>query len=115
MLASIFIGLLQTVAGAPAVAAAPPASEVAAQDAQNTPRTERRRVCQEPAAATGGRLAARRCRWEEVPVEQPEPETAGAAETPAASEEAATPAEAPRADQAAGVPTAAAPTPPSPQ
>lgn len=70
MLSSIFIALLQAVAGDPAAATEAPASETTAPaTTPAAPRTERRRVCETHAAATGGRLQARRCRWEEVPVE----------------------------------------------
>jgi hypothetical protein len=72
MLSSIFIALLQAVAGDPAVnATEAPAAETTVPvttAAPAAPRTERRRVCEAHPAATGGRLQARRCRWEEVPV-----------------------------------------------
>jgi len=80
MLSSIFIALLQAVAGDPAITATEaPAAETTAPAttaAPAAPRTERRRVCETHPAATGGRLQARRCRWEEVPVEEAAPEEA---------------------------------------
>ena len=76
MLPSLFVALFQAVAGDPAATAAPetPAAEAPAATPSTAPRTERRRVCQQDATATGGRLARRRCRWEEVEVEQAAPE-----------------------------------------
>jgi hypothetical protein len=77
MLSSIFIALVQAVAGdpAPAVTETPAAETSApAPAATPAPRTERRRVCDSDPAAVGGRLQRRRCRWEEVTVEEPPPE-----------------------------------------
>ena len=80
MLSSIFIALLQAVAGDPAPVTETPAAESVAAAPATAPRTERRRVCSEPVAATGGRLTQRRCRWEEVPIEEtPAPEATAAA------------------------------------
>jgi hypothetical protein len=91
MLSSLFIALLQSAAGDPAVAAATetPAAEAPAGATEAAPRTERRRVCTEPLAATGGRLTQRRCRWEEVPVEDV-PVEATAPDTDSANTVAAT-------------------------
>ncbi len=92
MLSSLFVALFQAVAGDPAATAAPetPAAEAPAATPSTAPRTERRRVCEQDAAATGGRLARRRCRWEEVQVEHAAPgdsvtEPAGGAPTVAPS------------------------------
>lgn len=78
MISSILIALLQAVAGDPAATtdAAPPVLETAAPAAteQAPPRTERRRVCETQAVATGGRLPSRRCHWEDVPVETSSPD-----------------------------------------
>jgi hypothetical protein len=84
MLSSIFIALFQAVAGDPAAAVttetpAAEAAEPAAPEAETQPttHTERRRVCQTYPAATGGRLATRRCRLEDVEVEGPAPQQPG--------------------------------------
>jgi hypothetical protein len=117
MLSSIFVALLQTAAGDPAVAATTEqaAAEAPAAAADAAPRTERRRVCRGNEAATGGRLAVRRCRWEEVPIRDAETAAADASEeTIAAPDDATTEAEAPDAE-AGGVSPAASPAPPSPQ
>jgi hypothetical protein len=76
----ILIALMQAAMGEPA---APPPEQIPAAESTPSapaqpaaPRTERRRVCTEYPAATGGRLQHRRCRWEEVVVETPAPEEA---------------------------------------
>ena len=109
MLSSIFIGLLQAAAGDPAAAAAAetPAVEAPAAASNAAPRTERRRVCREYAASTGGRLPQRRCRYEEVPVR----------DTPAEAVEESAQAEtteaAPSEDRTGGgTPAASAPSSP---
>lgn len=117
MLSSIFIALLQAVAGDPAtgVAAETRPAEAASANAEAAPRTERRRVCRDYEAVTGGRLSQRRCRWEEVPVRAPEAtsaETAGAASNDATSEAANAEATDPAAG---GTSAAASPSPPAPQ
>lgn len=70
MLSSIFVALLQAVAGDPAAPAAAETFAVEAPAAQtdSAPRMERVRVCRTYEASTGGRLSQRRCRWEERPV-----------------------------------------------
>jgi hypothetical protein len=71
----ILIALLQASMGEPAQPA--PAAEPATVEAPATPtapRTERRRVCQDHGGSTGQRLSVRRCRWEEVVVEEEAPE-----------------------------------------
>lgn len=67
MLSSIFIALLQAVAGDPAAAVVTETPAAAAPE--SAARTERRRVCHEYGPTVGERLQRRRCRWEEVPVE----------------------------------------------
>ncbi len=94
----ILIFLMQAAMGEPAepangAIAEPPAAETPV--TQPATRTERRRVCESPGAATGGRIALRRCRWEEVevPVEEAE-----AAEEEAAGGAPAQGAQAPNAE-----------------
>jgi hypothetical protein len=115
MLSTIFIALLQTVAGDPATAAAtePPATEAPAAATDAAPRTERRRVCRTYEAATGGRLSQRRCRYVDVPVNDgAADDAAGAAATTADSETADT---GPGDERSGGSSQAASPSPASPQ
>jgi len=75
----IFIALLQGAAGDPAAPAAPaaqpaPVAGDVTTEAAPAPRTERRRVCMEYPPSTGGRLPLRRCRWQEVVVEETAPD-----------------------------------------
>jgi hypothetical protein len=72
VLSSIFIALIQAVAGDPAGAAVSQGQGAETTTSVPAPtRTERRRVCVEDPAAVGGRLQRRRCHYEEVPVEDP--------------------------------------------
>ena len=75
MLSSIFIALLQAVAGDPAA----PADAQAAQTetpaaAPAEPRYERRRVCRQYPPATGSRFGNEECRYQRVRVDEPAPE-----------------------------------------
>ena len=110
MLSSIFIALLQAVAGDPATttAAETPAAETPAQT-EAAPRTERVRVCRTYEATTGGRLSQRRCRWEERPVRD---EGAGEAGETAPADETS---DAGAHHHSGGTPAAASPSAPSPQ
>ena len=114
MLSSIFIGLLQAVAGEPA---ATTAAETAAADApaaqtDAAPRMERVRVCRTYEAATGGRLSQRRCRWEERPMRDEAAADAGDTGETAPADETS---DAGAHHQSGGAPAAASPSAPSPQ
>jgi hypothetical protein len=100
VLSSVFVALFQAVAGDPAATAAPetPAAEAPAATPSAAPRTERRRVCDQDAAATGGRLARRRCRYEEVPIEEPTPPEETATQEQSGGAPGAAPAAAPSAE-----------------